>query len=164
MTIDWSAPKIDEDGNKYLTCNVGMDENTDVYFWIRFGMSEDELWAFGEELLSMYYPAVTTAEEAVRWNIISGLFSYGSVFYIVDIEDPIYFHSVGEDGTVYDTKQCVAVGCPVNSNGEPGPLSVIEINIPDEWFEDGEPAAVNRVQASVKTEVSQPVAILSESK
>ena len=164
VTIDWSAPKIDEDGNKYLTCNVGMDENTDVYFWIRFGMSEDELWAFGEELLSMYYPAVTTAEEAVRWNIISGLFSYGSVFYIVDIEDPIYFHSVGEDGTVYDTKQCVAVGCPVNSNGEPGPLSVIEINIPDEWFEDGEPAAVNRVQASVKTEVSQPVAILSESK
>ena len=143
VTIDWSAPKIDEDGNKYLTCNVGMDENTDVYFWIRFGMSEDELWAFGEELLSMYYPAVTTAEEAVRWN---------------------YFHSVGEDGTVYDTKQCVAVGCPVNSNGEPGPLSVIEINIPDEWFEDGEPAAVNRVQASVKTEVSQPVAILSESK
>ena len=164
VTIDWSAPKIDEDGNKYLTCNVGMDENTDVYFWIRFGMSEDELWAFGEELLSMYYPAVTTAEEAVRWNIISGLFSYESVFYIVDIEDPIYFHSVGEDGTVYDTKQCVAVGCPVNSNGEPGPLSVIEINIPDEWFEDGEPAAVNRVQASVKTEVSQPVAILSESK
>lgn len=164
VTIDWSAPKIDEDGNKYLDCNVGMDENTDVYFWIRFGMSEDELWAFGEELLSMYYPAVTTAEEAVRWNIISGLFSYGSVFYIVDIEDPIYFHSVGEDGTVYDTKQCVAVGCPVNSNGEPGPLSVIEINIPDEWFDDGEPAAVNRIPASGMTEVLRPVAILSESK
>lgn len=71
---------------------------------------------------------------------------------------------MGEDGTVYDTKQCVAVGCPVNSNGEPGPLSVIEINIPDEWFDDGEPAAVNRIPASGMTEVLRPVAILSESK
>lgn len=164
VTIDWSAPKIDEDGNKYLDCNVAKGENTDVYFWIRFGMSEDELWAFGEELLSMYYPAVTTAEEALKWNIISGVFMYGDISYIEDIQDPIYFHSVGEDGTVYDTKQCVAVGCPVNSNGEPGPLSVIEINIPDEWFDDGEPAAVNRIPASGMTEVLRPVAILSESK
>ena len=164
VTIDWSAPKLDENGNKYLDCNVAKGENTDVYFWIRFWMSEDELWAFGEELLSSFYPAVTTAEEAVRWNIISGLFSYGNIFYIEDIEDPIYFHSVGEDGTVYDTKQCVAVGCPVNSNGEPGPLSVVEINIPDEWFENGESAAVSRVQASGRTEVSQSVAMLAESK
>lgn len=164
VTIDWSAPKIDADGIRYLDCNVAKGENTDVYFWICWAMGEDELWTFGEELLASWYPLVTTVEEAVRWNIISGLFAYGNIWYLEDIESPIDFNGVLEDGTVFSVKQCVAIGCPVNSNGEPGPLSVIEINIPDEWFEDGEPEAVNRVQAPGRMEMSRPVAILAESK
>lgn len=157
IEFDTSKPYTEEleyDGGiikqEYILADISKGSGTDCYFLVNFGKTEEENLAFGEELLEMY-PYFSSAEEALRWNIISGLFGYSGIMGIKDIDGyKVYFRSEMPDGTGYESRTSTYITIAVNSNGEPGPLTMHTVNFPDEWF-DGDGSA-----APSKSKTAEP--------
>lgn len=119
----------------YILADITKGNNTDCYFFLSFGGSEDDALAFGEDLMEMY-PFFPSPEEALRWNISSGLFNYSGILGTQNVQDyEISYYSELPDGSIYESRSITYISVSVNKNGEPGPLTFHTTNLPDEWFE-----------------------------
>lgn len=142
LTIEYDMTEslTDEEGYNYILSNIAKGSNTDVYYVASFTGTKESILDFGNELMKTYPEYVSTPEEALRWNITSGLFGYSATMYIKDHTEYRLYYS----GADYEAKNLVIVACPVNINGEYGNLSIVQVDFPDDWFDAETTAAPSR--------------------
>lgn len=140
IEIDMSQTFTDEYGGNYVKVNVSKGSGTEIFFYVQFSDTKDGVLQFGKELMENW-PFFSSPEEALRWNIISGLFGYRGIAYLDDIEARIFYSGKDlETGEPYEIRNTVLLYCPINSNGEPGELQIVQFTPPEDWF-SGTPAA-----------------------
>lgn len=146
LTIEYDMAErlTDEDGYNYIVSDITKGRNTDLYFLTTFEGTKEDILNFGEELVKAWPQFLSTPEEALRWNITSGLFAYSSsIMKIDDIPEYRLYYS----GNDYEVRNLVIVGCPVNINGEYGNLSIVQVDFPDDWFDAETTAAPSRPES-----------------
>lgn len=141
IEYDFSERLTDEEGYNYIAGSIAKGSSTDMYFLLKIEGTKEDIMNFADELVKSWPQFVSTPEEALRWNITSGLFAYSSEIMKVDDIPEYRLYYSGKD---YEVRNLVIVGCPVNINGEYGNLSIVQVDFPDEWFDAETNAAPSR--------------------
>lgn len=143
VTYDYENSYRGGSGNEpydYFKGYADMDENTEWYFHTGFiGLNTaEDFWRFMDEL-KQSYTYFDTVEELAKWYLTSGLFYRdASMFFRQDMELEVIYHAVS-NGDEQWFANGMRITCPVNWNGECGPVGFHEYKVPDGWLDGYKP-------------------------